>query len=93
MPREKIGPDQVINLIWILSIVAMIGVLFFTRPAKPVTWIEVTGGSIVELAEKGQITRDGITIAWHGDTLCNPDELRLAAKRLTEMADKAERKQ
>ncbi len=93
MPRDKIGPDQIINLIWIAGIIAMIALLCFKKEPKPVTWIEVTGRSIVELAEKGQITRDGITIAWHGDTLCDPDQLRLAAKRLTEMADSAEKKQ
>ncbi len=91
--RQKIGPDQVINLIWIASIVVMIAVLYFKREPERVTWIEITGGGIVELADKGRITRDGITIAWHGDTLCDPDELRLAARRLTEMAEKAEGKQ
>jgi uncharacterized protein YrrD len=90
MPREKIGPDQIINLIWIAGILAMIAMLYFKKEPEPVTWIEVTGRSIAELAENGKIVRDGVTIAWHGDTLCEPDELRVAAKRLIEMADKAD---
>jgi hypothetical protein len=92
MRGSKIGPDQVINLIWIAGIIAMIAVLYFKREPKQVTWVEITGGGIIELAEKGHIERDGITIAWHGDALCNPEELRVAAQRLIEMADKAEKK-
>jgi hypothetical protein len=90
MRVDKIGPDQVINLIWIVCIVGLILVLCLTNRAKPV-YLEVTGGCIIELAEKGRIEREGITIAWHGDTLCNPEELRVAGKRLIEMADKADR--
>jgi uncharacterized protein YrrD len=92
MSDKKIGSDQIINLIWIACIIGLIAVLYFKQEPEQVTWVEITGGSIAELAKNGQITREGITIAWHGDTLCAPDELRLAAKRLMEMADKADRR-
>ncbi len=93
MAKEKIGPDQVINLFWIASIVILIAVLYFTRPRMKLgAYVEVTGGSIAELAEKGKIElSDGVTLAWHGDTLCDPDELRRAAKLLVKMADQAEK--
>jgi uncharacterized protein YrrD len=89
--QKKIGADQIINLIWIACIIGLIAMLYLKEEPQQVTWVEVTGGCIAELAKNGQITRDGITIAWHGDTLCDPDELRLAAKRLVEMADKADK--
>lgn len=92
MRAEKIGPDQIINLIWIIGIVIMIIVLLSTRTPTPgQNYLEITGSGITELVDKGQIVREGITVTWHGDTLCNPEELRVAAQRLIEMADKADR--